>query len=143
MTSVHSPDITRRSALGTMVGLVVTGSALAEQKPAADPVSRRWKMSEVESEFLRLRPLFEDERKQFTDSSDTHAYWKGPHGKAIIALGPAIIPQLIQELRKGDFFFNVPLAAITNVDIATENSASEQDNSKLWLKWWEGGKERG
>jgi len=44
--------------------------------------------------------------------------WDGPHGKAIIALGPGIIPYLIQQLRKGDFVFIVPLKLITNVDIS-------------------------
>jgi hypothetical protein len=62
-------------------------------------------------------------------SSNTYDYWKGPHGKAIIALGPATIPFLIQALRRAEFLFNVPLALITKVDIANGEYASEQATS--------------
>jgi hypothetical protein len=136
-------EITRRAALGAMAVLGATGLVAAGEKAPAETGRRPRKMTEVEAEYRRLRPLFEDERKQFAESSNTHDYWKGPHGKAIIALGPAVIPQLIQELRKGDFFFNVPLARITNADITNEKFGSEQDNARLWLTWWDGGKDRG
>ena len=134
-------EITRRAALGAVAGLVAAGSATADDKPPTDVAKGRVKMSTAEEEYRRLRPLFEEERKRFSELSNTHCYWTGPHGKAIIALGPAIIPQLIQELRKGDFFFNVPLEYITNADITHEHGGSEQEHAKLWLQWWDGGKD--
>jgi len=70
-------------------------------------------------------------------SSNTFDYWKGPHDKAIIALGPGIIPYLIKQVKAGDFWFNVRLALITHVDIANGKYDSEQANSKLWVEWWE------
>ena len=142
MNANHKSDITRRVALGTIAGLGAAGLVRGGDKPPTHANRPPEKMSKIEEEYRRLRPLFEEERKQFAESSNSHDYWKGPHGKAIIALGPAIIPYLIQELRKGDFFFNVPLARITNADITSNNLGSEQDNARLWLKWWDGGKER-
>ena len=100
--------------------------------------TKTMKLSDIQKEYKRLLPLWQKEREQFSPSSNTADYWDGPHGKSIIALGPAIIPELIAELRKGDFFFNVPLARITKVKIATSVSMSEQEKSQLWLKWWEG-----
>ncbi len=95
---------------------------------------RDWK--DVQQDLRRLLPLWQEERKRFALSSNTADSWQGPHGKAIVALGPAILPALIQELRRGDFFFNVPLALITRVDIANGKDLSEQDKAALWLEWW-------
>ncbi len=102
--------------------------------------NHRLKMSDVEREYRRLRPLWQEERKQFSLSSKSDDYWKGPHGKAIIALGPAIIPYLIKELRKGDLLFVVPLELFTNVDITDGSYDSEQASAKFWLKWWDSGR---
>ena len=139
-------EITRRAALGRhgRFGCQRLGRCRRQTAGLKTAANGPGKHGETfEAEYRRLRPLFEEERKQFAESSKTYNYWKGPHGKAIIALGPAIIPQLIQELRKGDFFFNVPLARITNADITNDTFGSEQDNAKLWLKWWDGGKDPG
>jgi len=94
-------------------------------------------MRAVQAEYRRLLPLWQEERRQFAHSSNLHDHWSGPQGRAIIALGAAIAPQLIEELRKGDFFFNAPLARITGVDISDGAYTSEQVNSALWLRWWE------
>jgi len=140
MDEHHPPVITRRSALascGAIAGLTALCSACADKKkaPDADPPSR--KLSQLREEFERLLPLWQEERKKYDLSSNTYDYWKGPHGKAIIALGPAIIPYLIQQVKAGDFWFNVPLALITNVDVANGKYVSEQANAKLWVEWWE------
>jgi hypothetical protein len=94
-------------------------------------------MRAVQAEYRRLLPLWQEERKSFAHLSNTNASWSGPHGKAIVALGAAVIPQLIHEVRKGDFFFNAPLAMITGIDIADGEAGSEQAKSALWLKWWD------
>ena len=99
------------------------------------------KMRGVDDAYRRLLPLWQEERRQFLHSSNTYDSWKGPHGRAIIALGPAVIPHLIQGLRQGDFWFNVPLALITKVDIANGEYHSEQASSALWLAWWDGAKD--
>jgi hypothetical protein len=131
------------AALGGIAGMAIVERAAAADAHVPKTSDHPLTMSDVEKEYRRLRPLWEKERERFSASSDTHDYWKGPRGKAIIALGPAIIPYLIQELRKGDFFFNVPLAIITNVEIDDGKLVySEQDDAKLWLKWWDSAREK-
>ena len=133
------PDAARRTmlaALAALAGTLAAGRPAIAQGGAGDRPSAS-KLSAVEAEYRRLLPLWQEERKQFTHSSNTFDYWSGPHGKAIVALGPAIIPYLIQELRKGDFFFNVPLALITKVDIASGEYKSEQASAARWLQWWD------
>lgn len=95
-------------------------------------------LKQLQAEYSRLLPLWQQERQEFGSSSNTYDYWKGARGKAIIELGPAIIPLLIHELRKGDFFFNVPLALITKIDIASGKGLafSEQEKARLWIEWW-------
>jgi hypothetical protein len=144
--SLGVPNPARRGALAVLAGLagmIAAGRAAAEAAPPAGtsrgPGAPR--MRTIEGEYRRLLPLWQAERQQFRHSSNTYDYWKGPHGRAIVALGPAIIPHLIQELRKGDFLFNVPLTLITNVDIADGDYKSEQANSELWLKWWDSAKD--
>jgi hypothetical protein len=130
-------------ALGGLAGTIAAGRAAAGAGPTSDASGGpgELKMRNVEDEYRRLLPLWQEERKQFLHSSNTYDYWKGPHGKAIVALGPAIIPYLIQALRKGEFLFNVPLALVTKVDIANGEYNSEQTNSKLWLQWWDNAKD--
>lgn len=115
-------------------------SARQPAKERDAPASREFKsLAKIQQEYDRLLPLWQEERKQYSLSSNTYDYWKGQHGKAIIALGPAIIPQLMREVRKGDFFFNVPLAQITHINITDGNWISEQEASLLWLAWWDQG----
>jgi len=140
MGSHREQEITRRSLLasiGGIAGVAVASRAAADEKETAGAVFRPRDLSQARKEFERLLPLWQEERKQFGPSSNTQDYWQGPHGKAIIALGPAIIPELIQQVRSGDFWFNVPLALITRVDISNGHYESEQANSKLWLAWWD------
>ena len=137
MQSDYTAHVKRRSLLASLGGIAGASMVIATQARAddeADSDARPRKLAEVQKEFERLLPLWQEERKQFANSSKTYAYWKGPCGKAIIALGPAIIPYLIRQVKEGDFFFNVPLALITKVDMA---GGSEQANSKMWVKWWE------
>jgi hypothetical protein len=146
MTLNHAPDAVRRgilAALAGMAGMIAAGRAVAVARPTSGAAVRpgKLKIRSVDDEYGRLLPLWQEERKQFLHSSNTYDSWKGPHGRAIIALGPAIIPHLIQRLRQGDFWFNVPLALITKVDIADGAYKSEQANSELWLKWWDSGKD--
>ncbi len=133
------PDIARRAVLAALGGMAtMVATARAQTSGGTRRLSE--KLRTVDDEYRRLLPLWQEERKQFRQSSSTYDSWKGPHGQAIIALGPAIIPHLIRELRKGDFWFNVPLALITKVDIANGDYKSEQANAELWLKWWDSGK---
>lgn len=138
MSSDRVAVVARRGALAMLGGIAaILAGGRADAKSAGRD---RPKMRAVEDEYRRLLSLWQTERRRFAMSSDTHDSWKGPHGKAIIALGPAIIPYLIQELRKGDFVFNVPLALITKVDITNGAYTSEQASSQLWLAWWDGAK---
>lgn len=142
MDSDRAGGFTRRAMLTRSGGIAVVAAmtrAVAAEEESTDASPRFKKMTQVQAEFERLLPLWQEERKQFAYSSNTTDYWKGPHGRAIIALGPAIIPYLIRQLKAGDFFFNVPLAAITHVDIASDRFNSEQSNSKAWIEWWEAG----
>jgi hypothetical protein len=146
MNPAQVPDKARRGALAVlagMVGMIAAGRTVAGAGSPA--VTSRGAgelgLRTVDGEYRRLLPLWQAERREFRHSSNTYDYWKGPHGRAIVALGPAVIPHLIQELRKGEFFFNVPLALITKVDIADGDYKSEQANSELWLKWWDSAKD--
>ncbi len=137
MQSENVSRITRRSLLASLGGVAGASTVIATKARAdddADSDARPRNLSEVQREFERLLPLWQEERKQFANLSKTYGYWKGPYGKAIIALGPSIIPYLIRQVKEGDFFFNVPLALITKVEMT---GGSEQANSKMWLKWWE------
>jgi len=140
MNSDQTADIGRRAALaalggavGVMVGME-PGSAQALVAGARPATSH---LRAVQAEYRRLIPLWQEERKSFAHSSNINDYWSGPHGRAIVALGAAVIPQLIHEVRKGDFFFNAPLAMITGIDVADGEPGSEQAKSALWLKWWD------
>lgn len=134
MNSHRASELTRRSMLTSSC---VIAAATALRADAADDERPPARMSQVRREFERLLPLWQVEREQYNYSSCSRDYWQGPHGKAIIALGPAIIPYVIQELKAGDHFFNVPMEVITNVDIANGQYESEQTNAKLWVEWWE------
>ncbi len=149
MHSNSAGKTTRRAVLASLSGLAAAAAAdcAAGIGQAADiapgnPATARQSMEQVEKEYRRLLPLWQEERKKYAFSSNTFDYWKGPRGKAIVALGPAIIPHLIKELRRGDFWFNVPLALITRVEIANGVDLSEQEKSKRWLAWWEGSREQ-
>jgi hypothetical protein len=140
MTFGPATALARRAALTALAGMAAMIGI--GRGAGARPSQRRGetRMRAVDDAFRRRLPLWQVERRQFALSSDTHDSWKGPHGKAIIGLGPAVIPHLIAQLRGGDFFFNVPLASITGVDITNGEYASEQANAALWLAWWDGGK---
>jgi hypothetical protein len=146
MSPTHVPNPARRGALAVLAGLagmIAAGRTAAAAEPPAGTSRGPGVpgLRTVESEYRRLLPLWQAERQQFRHSSNTYDYWKGPHGRAIVALGPAVLPHMMQELRKGDFLFNVPLALITKVDIADGDYKSEQANSALWLKWWDSAKD--
>jgi hypothetical protein len=131
---------TRRGVLAAAGGLSVWGTALDATVSADEPDTQApQSLEKIQNEYQRLLPLWQKEREQFRFSSNTADYWKGPHGKSLIALGPAIIPQLIRELRAGDFFFNIPLETITKFDVTNGKSLSEQDKSRQWIAWWENG----
>lgn len=126
-----------------MGSLLVGNRAVAVEPPGTAQDAQRRPLSEVRKEFERLVLLWEKERKEAGSASSIQASWAGPHGKAIIALGPAVVPFLIQRLKAGDFWFNVPLAQITQIDIVEGKAESEQATSKLWLAWCEfGGRSR-
>ena len=132
--------LARRAALTALAGMAAT-VGIGQGADGRTPQRRgETRMRAVDDAFRRLLPLWQAERKQFAFSSNTRDSWNGPHGKAIIALGPAVIPHLITQLRGGDFFFNVPLAAITGVDITNGEYVSEQASVVLWLAWWDGAK---
>ena len=140
MMSPRESEMTRRLLLASVGGLtsvVLVHPTVADDKDESDSYDVFRKISDVRKEFERLLPLWQEERKKTRPGGKTNAYWTGPHGRAIIALGPGIIPYLIQQVKSGDIFFNVPLRLITKIDIGGE---SHEHRSKLWVEWWEAGK---
>jgi hypothetical protein len=144
------------AAMGGMAGAAAAGRTVAAAEPAPTALDRLATLADIEKAYRRLLPLWQKEREKFRLSSSTDDYWQGPNGKAIIALGPAIIPFLVRELRKGDYLFNVPLRQMTHVALPTDDPGiserhhtgkmsgqefvhliSEQDQAKLWVKWWD------
>ncbi len=85
------------------MGAATVRRIVVADERASTTSHRRPKMRDVEKEYRRLLLLWQKEREKFSLSSNTYDYWEGPSGKGIIALGPAIIPYLIQELRNGGF----------------------------------------
>jgi hypothetical protein len=143
MNKNNSSKVTRRAMIAALGGLAAMRAGTQGREADKPPVAsndQRVMISKITNEWHRLLPLWQEENKQ-NRASYFEFYWKGSHGKAIIALGPAIIPYLIQQIRKGDSLFNVPLEWITNIDIANGKHLSEPELSKLWLKWWDGGNE--
>ncbi len=125
------------TALGGAAGAIAGIGSAAARAPGAPARPAASHMRAIQAEYQRLLPLWRQERARFAHSSNTRDYWSGPHGRAIVALGAAIIPQLMREIRNGDFLFDVPLAMITGVDVANGETVSEQAKSALWLRWWE------
>jgi hypothetical protein len=126
------PNAVRRAMLAALAAYTGKAAAGLPGKSSGEKT-----MNGVELEYRRLLALWQVERKQSAFSSNTYAAWSGTSGKAIIAPGPAIFPFLIQELRKDDFWFNVPLELISRTDIANGAAMSEQAKAGLWLQWWD------
>ncbi len=134
--------VARRAVLTSLAGAAGAIAGIgpaAARAPGARARPATSSMRAIQAEYRRLLPLWREERARFAHSSNTRDYWSGPHGQAIIALGAGIIPQLIQEIRKGDFLFNVPLAMVTRMDIADGEARSEQAKATLWGEWWDAG----
>jgi hypothetical protein len=50
------------------------------------------------------------------------------------------LPLLIRDLERGEFLLNDAVHQITGIDVVKpypdEKAVSEQDISKLWVRWW-------
>lgn len=115
--------ITRRAmmlTLGAFTSMGPTRQNIAEEKSSATMFDKKKTILQIDREYHRLLPLWLDEQKQFSISSNTHAYWSGPNGKAIIALGPAVIPYLIRQLREENFFSTFHLRKLRALIFQTE-----------------------
>lgn len=77
------------------------------------------------------------EREDYSHHSHTAMYWTGPTGKAILAMGPRILPLIVKELRNGDFFFNHPMQVFAGFLLGGIDLDSEQARSRLWIKWYD------
>lgn len=84
--------------------------------------------------FEKLRSEWQAEKERHKYSSRTDDYWQGKAGKEIIAMGKRALPFVMEEIKKGDFFFNIPAYKITGIKM---KGKSEQEKSKEWVKWWE------
>lgn len=94
----------------------------------------------AEREFIKLKDQWEAESPQL--SSNTYDYWKTQAGKKIISMGKRALPLVMNEIREGNFFFNVAAERITNISLRSgEPSGSEQQYSEKWVEWWEKNKE--
>lgn len=119
MNSQVTSHVTRRGLLSaagsaSLLALFRPAEVLATDVDDKSPsckveASRDWK--DVDKDLRRLLPLWQEERKQFVLSSNTADSWQGPHGKAIVALGPAILPALIHELRPRRFLLQCSAGA--------------------------------
>ena len=92
---------------------------------------------EAQHEFMKLKSKWAREKAKATLSSRTTDYWKGAAGQSIIAMGKRALPFVMEEISRGDFFFNIPAWKITN--ITTPNGIkreSEQELSRDWIEWW-------
>jgi len=86
--------------------------------------------------FARLHEAWQVERQRYSASSSTAAYWQGPNGRAIIAMGKEALPFLFEELKKGDHFYVWPIARITGVALPPGQGGGEQERRAQWLEWW-------
>jgi len=89
-------------------------------------------------EFRALKGRWDIEAGAVSLSSNSKDRWKGPAGGQIIEMGKRALPFVMDEIEKGDFFFNIAADRITGVRIGTNGPLmSEQERSKAWLSWWE------
>jgi len=90
---------------------------------------------EAEKEFNRLKKQWKAEQPRW--SSNTGDYWETPAGKKIISMEKKALPFIMEEICRGNFFFNVPAEKITNISFRSRNTIkSEQHYAKKWAEWW-------
>ena len=72
-------------------------------------------------------------------SSNTSDYINCDAYEKIVDLGKPALPYIMEKLAKGDFFLNEAAHRITKIDIIPKGQplASEQEEARFWLEWWE------
>lgn len=89
------------------------------------------------NKYIDLRTQLAQEFIDHRYSSRTKDYWQDPAGQQIIALGKKVLPFIMLEIERGDFFFNVAAREITGIAMQKENEfASEQEYAIRWAAWW-------
>ena len=134
-----------------ILSLVIAGCPA----PAANVVDASDANSRVKAQ---TRAQFEGLYQKWEESQNTHAarlrsddsYATGPEYEALVAMGKAAVPLLLERIAAGDFRMNDAVETITRVDILAEVRArpdkswglnqppfGAQGTSRLWLAWWE------
>lgn len=120
-----------------IVSLWWTSSVADNLKPSAtsDYIEARLEFNELKSKWTK-------KKENAALSSRTSDYWKGSAGQEIIAMGKHALPFVMDEISKGDFFFNIPAQEITKIKTPSGfERESEQKLSQDWIEWWKENKD--
>ena len=137
---MKTSQLSKKTFIISLIWLVVVTTFLGCQSTTyVNKTAEALNYEEAKRKFTDLRKHWEEEAQQHWYLSDTKAYWQWSAGQAIIAMGKEALPFVMEEVQKGNFFFNVPAARITGISMRKEEEimVSEQDIARRWVKWWE------
>ncbi|MEK6336813.1 MAG: hypothetical protein AABM67_17950 [Acidobacteriota bacterium] len=101
---------------------------------------KQWEATQAKSLELRFQSLADQWRKDTAHLSSVTKQVMHPSYQRIIGLGPAVLPILLQELRKESGYWFWALNAITGEDpIRPEDLGDVPRMTEAWLNW---GKQR-
>lgn len=100
-----------------------------------------YKINHIRSKFERYFSEWLEETKRHKFSSLAEAYLENEPYRKIIAMKYDALPYIIEKLDEGYFLLNKSILQITGLkltDIAEKKliPLSEQEISKLLIKWW-------
>ena len=92
----------------------------------------------IKSKFETLTSAWDEHCHKVAFSSSMHSYLDSPQYKALVDLGPAVIPQIIEHYNSDDLPWGFVLQEITGVNmIADANQFSPASVKRNWLSWYE------
>lgn len=94
---------------------------------------------------VRFESLAKQWEEDTTFHSSTHEICLDPSYLEIIALGPRVVPFIIEHLRESrNSHWSLALSALTRTELvlAAEHVGVTEEICRFWLNWWEDHKER-
>jgi len=128
----------RMASLSTVLRASLACAALLISVGCGEPVGESDSASfeAARREFVKLKAQWEVEIKAVSFSSDTADRWTGPAAHAIVGMRKRALPFVMEEIKQGNFFFNIAAVAITGTDQG-QGLWSEQERSRKWVQWWD------
>ena len=120
------------------------GTSVLSDAPYVCPVGPFWIQFSVESIELRFVETIEDKFRRLADRWNTETMNLSsfdqmvdhPAYKAIISMGPAVVPYLLSDLKNEPQHWFYALRKITGANPIPRQSAGKLDEmTAAWLKW--------